>query len=223
MQISKKAGLPLNPSALAGCVFLICLCLAGAQAPTNHPVSHLIHRPPLDLSRNPRSQALVDATMSQTKQAQFTPTNAEVVAWSVKTDDLGIPPRLFEDAVVLVNVVSREGTNKWILSYMCRMASGALKGPDWGQPHYPPLCKPPVATYAEFSRKPSEHEIAEFIRASDFAYNSFVPRMRVLNVTVFRESVEIERTIQDSISAEERCRRYLEDQRCFLEERPAVR
>ena len=160
---------------------------------------------------------MVDAALVGLEGNAFSATNAELVAWSVKTDQLGTPPRLFEDAVVLAHVVASGGTNKWILAYIRSMVTGGLRGHEWQRLYYPPLVKAPVLSLSEFSRNPTDEEIADFIRATDFGYNSFNPREKVLDLVVYRARKKILETIQESIPPAEKQKRYFDDQRIFME------
>lgn len=128
----------------------------------------------------------------------------ELIAWSLKLDHLGQPPRLFEEAVVLLEHDRKASATEWGLRYLMRMPGGMAKKEIWRSPHP----SPPLTTYAVLEQRPSDKAISEFIRSTDFGHNCMYPRRRVVDVVLYRQSEVLEEALRESIPSEERQQRY---------------
>jgi hypothetical protein len=150
------------------------------------------------------------------KQPREAILKVEIIGWSLKLDHLDVIPRVFEDVVILVELGS--DTNRFQLLYLQRSPIGGSKGEPWLIPSYPPLCRAPIALKAVFERMPTEKEISEFIRASDFGCNNFDPIVRVVDVVLYRRSQLIGSALIEGIPEAEKQRRHAEHDACFFEE-----
>lgn len=130
----------------------------------------------------------------------------EIIAWSIGTDDLECPPRIFEEAIVAGSF--RSPTKRiWILAHLRRMPGTGEAGLLWKRPQYPP----PMRSWQEFSSRPTPDEISRFVTASDFGYNCFDKNRRVVDVTLFEHSTLLCNTLERGLSLkdkEERSRAF---------------
>jgi hypothetical protein len=147
-------------------------------------------------------------------------TNAEIIGWSLRSDDSSFPPRLFEDAIVVAKIIE-PGTNKWVLAYASRRTGSPRVAADWEIPYFPPAPNQPIVTYWEFTGRPAAANVAQFIRGSDFGYNVFYPEKRVLDVVLYDHSPEVVEAAQTSITSEERKKRYWQHLNLNLESLPS--
>ena len=147
---------------------------------------------------------LVEAAVAELKPPPVRVLRAELIAWSASLDDRGVPPRLSEDAVVLLETEQEGGNRSWAIAYLSRMAGGGLGVENWQVPSFPP----PFSTVTVFPTKPSEAQIAQFISASNFAYHAYHPDQMVIDVVVYRDSAAIRRAAAETLSEAEKSQRY---------------
>lgn len=129
---------------------------------------------------------------------------SEVVAWSVKLDHLDCPPRLSEEAIVLINCLAPGRTNSWALGYVGRMHSGETLARSWRLFDYPR----PLSNFITFQTRPKDRQIASFIRATNFGFNDFYPDRVVLDVVLYHKSEVIEKVLQAGISETDKRTRH---------------
>jgi len=147
---------------------------------------------------------IVEAAVEELKDRPVRVLRAELIAWSVRLDHLEAPPRIGEDAVVLLNIAHQSGAHGWALAYLWRMPGEGRAVDHWRVPGFPP----PFATVTEFPSEPSETQIAHFISASDFAYHACRPDEVVIDAAVYRRSAAIRKAASEIPSRGERRRRY---------------
>ena len=165
----------------------------------------------LAIPNNVRLKELAAAAITAVNASPTQSKSADLVAWSLRLDHLDQPPRLFEEAIVQLHVLNLKGASQWVVVHLRRTLGQA--GDSWTMLYYPPLSKPPVATLAKFASKPSDQEIAHFIRSSDFGYNCLYPEERTIDVVLYRHSPVIEKVVREGISTDEkRTRRSLHEQ-----------
>ena len=147
---------------------------------------------------------VVEAAVGALKPPPVRVLRAQLIAWSARLDHLGVPPRLSEDAVVLLETAHERGSRSWALAYLWRAPGGGRAVVDWQVPSFPP----PFATITRFSSEPSEAEIAQFISASDFAYHACHVDQVVIDVVVYRDSAAVLRAASERLSEAEKSQRY---------------
>ena len=128
----------------------------------------------------------------------------EVVAWSVKLDHLDCPPRLAEEAIVLINCIVPGRTNSWALGHVGRMHSGGTMARSWSLFDYPR----PLSNFVTFPTRPDDGQIASFIRATNFGFNDFYPDRWVLDVVLYHKSDVIENALKAGLSETEKQARH---------------
>jgi len=130
--------------------------------------------------------------------------HSEVVAWSVKLDHLDCPPRLSEEAIVLINCIAPGRTNSWALGYVGRMHSAGTLARSWRLFDFPQ----PLSNFITFQTRPDDAQIASFIRATNFGFNDFYPDRVVSDVVLYHKSEVIENALQVGLSETEKRARH---------------
>ncbi len=129
---------------------------------------------------------------------------SEVIAWCVKLDHLECPPRLFEEAIVMVKCAMPVGSNAWALAYLGRMPNGSALDRSWHVFGH----AGPLTTFSSFAGQPSDGEISAFIKATNFGHNDFYPDRLILDVVLYRKSSTARITLSEGIPAVEKHARH---------------
>lgn len=128
---------------------------------------------------------------------------SEVVAWSVKLDHMDCPPRLSEEAIVLICSSAQGRSNSWALGYVGRMHSAGSMARLWSPFDYPH----PLSNVITFESRPVDEQVASFVRSTNFGFNDFYPDRKVLEVVLYHNSRVIEHALKTGLSdAEKRAR-----------------
>jgi hypothetical protein len=186
--------------------------------------NHEVRLAPAELPERTRTgesglPGLTKVVLSESHLATNTVHRVDIVAWSLKTDAFEFPPRLWEQSVVLLSTRGIDRGQKWVLANARRMPEGAPIFGTWEIFKYPPGCWAPITNLVVFADKPSEPEIAAFIRATDFGWNEFRPGLFVAEVLLYHSFRNLRASLTEGISEEEKRRRYALECDCFLEPR----
>ena len=195
---------------------LLFVAASSALAATNCPVRSL---PPVGGFGAPRAfsmKELIQEAINHLEWQSHSLVRWELIGWSLKVDDLDSPPRLFEDAVVLIECATPTGSNEWALCYLQRMPAGSSGG-KWGIPYYPRLSQPPIALSSKFNAPPTEVDLTKFFLESDFGNNNFDAHRTVLDVVIYHRSAALKDLLATGIPTEKKRERRNANERCFLE------
>lgn len=180
---------------------LIVLCLIGArQLHATNQVAILTNSPPglVRLSTNLTEFAEAALSAGEAKQAR----GVNLIAWAAKSSDLAFPPQVSEEAIVLVNWTDSGGTNRWCLArVLCASTTSEKRSWIRGSGF------PGVPSEKEWNLKPSDEEIAAFIKSTNFGYNECDPDVRVLRVVAYREAASIVQALKEGVSDSEKSER----------------
>lgn len=130
----------------------------------------------------------------------------DIVAWAVKTDYLDIPPRIFEEAVVMVKP---DGKPKkyWVLAYLGRIVNSTSSAyRRWSLSR----TAPPLISCKVYKKHPADSEISEFIHSTNFGYNEFHTNRNIVSVVLYYNSREIKHELEKSIDINEKEKRMNE-------------
>jgi len=131
-------------------------------------------------------------------------TRSEVVAWSVKLDHQDCPPRLSEEAIVLIHCIAPGRTNAWGLGYVGRMHSAGTMARSWRLFDYPR----PSSNFTTFAARPDDEQITSFVRATNFGLNDFYADRVVLDVVLYYKSEVIENALKAGLPETEKRARH---------------
>jgi len=130
--------------------------------------------------------------------------HGEVLTWAASVDNYGCPPRLFEEAILVLNVTNKSGVDEWALAHVTRMPGGGLSAGPWHIPEYPR----PLLSFKKYDSRPSDDAIVEFLKASNYGNNTFYPDQRVIDIILYQKSRKIERVLNKSLTIKEKYSRY---------------
>lgn len=130
--------------------------------------------------------------------------SCEVIGWCIKIDSKDCPPRLFEEAVVLIKCSGKGLTNAWALAHVGRMPGGGARASLWSIFPYPR----PIANFRNLPDRPSDQQIASFIHNTNFGYNDFYLDRVILDVVLFHESKVIEMELRSGLSETDKQARH---------------
>lgn len=122
-----------------------------------------------------------------------------VIAWAIKAQYSGRLPEVSEEAIVLVRTLAESGYGAWYLG----LGTRGTHFNRWGPPaegDYLPYCQ-------EFSSKPEESVIANFIGATNFGWNEFRTDVDLMRVVLFNDSQVLRRALEFGVSQGEKKRR----------------
>lgn len=151
-----------------------------------------------------RFAQVTSAALAGSGETVMSTNSVEIIAWAVRTTRTGeIPPPLVEECIVLVSWADSESRNHWLVAHLKRLASsiGSLFR-FWRKDAFPPL----VAERC-YGRQPTDAEIADFIRVTDFGLNASSTNALVLRIESYRSSAELVSVLGTEISREDRKRR----------------
>jgi hypothetical protein len=134
-------------------------------------------------------------------QARKAAANSELLAWAVSAD-LGVPPRIYEDAVLVVMLPDRGG-GEWAAVAVTRIVS--LVGTTVGQWEVDNSIA--WTSQKRFQSRPNEEDLSGFLKRSNFGYNCASVDIKVLQVVLFRESAVLKAVLAAGISEDEKWRR----------------
>ncbi len=124
-----------------------------------------------------------------------------LIAWAAKYSEIGLPPEVAEDAIVLARRADTRGTNQWVLAYVSCTTYSA-HGRSWS-----PVRIPGLSWEEEFAAQPSNEAIAAFIRSTNFGANDCRPDVRILRTICYIDAPKIIQTLADGIPDQEKLRR----------------
>jgi hypothetical protein len=130
--------------------------------------------------------------------------NEKVIAWAVKGNVLQFPTGLKQEAIVMVNWIDETNGAHVSLAYCTSWGGGGWDQRTWNVYGF-------IAgkRLEDWDSTPSSSQIADFIRATNFGYNEYLPREALETWRV--ESYTNEPTILNAlhgISDKERSRRF---------------
>ncbi len=147
----------------------------------------------------PDSRLVMSALSAKTNQCQRI-VDAHAVAWSMKVSNLAFVPNHFQEAVVQVHWVDRNGGERHTLA--CRLTSPAVGVGRWGPRRWEPYA------YWESPHEPTEKEIVAFIQSTSFGNNEYDREVLVVLIVLYHPSQGILASLEQGISAEEKRRRH---------------
>jgi hypothetical protein len=151
---------------------------------------------------DPQAVAAMVEPIAGKDQARNAATNSELLAWAVSTS-LGVPPRIYEDAVLLVRLPDRGAGSEWVAVAVTRIVS--LAGTTFAQWSVDDSIA--WSGQKRFRSEPNEEDLSGFLKRSNFGYNRVWANIKVLQVVLFRESAVLKAVLAAGISDDEKWRR----------------
>jgi hypothetical protein len=185
------------------CIFLVTIIATSVMAATNTVRTVDVKRADV-ISDKQNWRELAEAANRGFGDGTVNLNRSKVVAWCVKADHLDYPPRLFEEAIVMINGVAPGRTNSWALAYLGRMPAGGVIARSWSLFDHPR----PLLNFSTFSAKPSDDEIASFIKATNFGHNDFYSDRLVLDVVLYHSSAVVQTALSDGLPENEKRTRH---------------
>ncbi len=127
--------------------------------------------------------------------------DVEILAWSTKACLIHLPPAILEEAIVRVRW---QRSDSWSLFYLERNhLAAAYFNKGWQEPAGPQI--PPLSWSATFNGKPSEDQVVDFVRNTNFGNNEFSSETAVVAVFLYAERLKkLHQALARGIPEEER-------------------
>ena len=156
------------------------------------------------LSQNYNVDLIAKAALGNVQEEVNNVESVDIVGWSLKSDNLNIPPRLFEEVLVCIKWLDKHDARRWSLSHVARFSNSTGSADRQWQlsPTDPPLIASRMCT-----KRPDMNDITSFIRATNFGYNEFDADREVVKVISYHKSTDIIQALSVGLSEKEKVER----------------